>query len=277
MRFSMPVLLLAVVPLLTGHAWAANLILDLDGKPVPLSTATLLADSALKQIDVTHDVAYQRGMRFRAVPLKSLLTGIDRDCFDRLEAVALDGFVAQLPLSLLLDDRPDAAQPWLAIESPDAPWPPLPGKSVSAGPFYLVWLPGDGVGGELWPYQIVELSAVASPLKRWPELSPAADLPADSPAWHGAEVFSMQCLACHRLNGGGASTIGPDLNRPRNPFEYFQSDALRQLIRDPASVRHWPEQRMPAFPESSLSDADLDALLAYLRQMLAQRKADATP
>ena len=32
------------------------------------------------------------------------------------------------------------ARVWIAIEDPaTAPWPLLPGKSASAGPFYLVW------------------------------------------------------------------------------------------------------------------------------------------
>ena len=275
MRVSISGLLFAGTLLLIARANAANLDLNLDGKKVSLSSTTLLSDPGTKQIDVVNDVAYQRDMHFRAIPMKSLLSGIDTNRFDRLEAVALDGFVAQIPLSLLLDDRPGSPKAWLAIELAEAPWPDLPGKTVGAGPFYVVWIPADGIGGELWPYQVAELKAVASPSKRWPMLSPDPSLPADSPVWHGAEVFSTQCIACHKLNGGGASNIGPDLNQPRNPFEYFQPTALRQLIRDPASLRHWPEQRMPAFPESSLSDGDLDALLAYLKQMLAQRQSEA--
>ena len=271
-----PALLILVASLATtGRTEAATVIIETGDSKASLSTVELLADPAVQEIAISDDIAYQRGMRFQAVPMKSLLSGIDQGRFDRLEAVALDGFVAQIPLSLLLDDHQGAPQAWLAIEAPESPWPLLPGKTVSAGPFYVVWTPADGVGGELWPYQVAELKAVASPLKRWPQLSPDASLPAESPVWRGAEVFTTQCIACHKLNGGGGSDIGPDLNQPRNPYEYFQPDALRQLIRDSAALRHWPEQRMPAFPESSLSDSDLDALLAYLHQMLAQRKADA--
>lgn len=275
MRFA-TVLALSLALVFSGHrTLAANLILETGSNPVTLSTSELLASPARQEIAIGNDVAYQRDMRFHAIPMKSLLPGVDQSRFDRLQAVALDGFVAQLPLSLLLDDRPDAPQAWLAIEPVDSPWPALPGKTVSAGPFYVVWMPADGVGGELWPYQVAELKAVASPTKRWPQLSPDPSLPADSPAWHGAEVFTTQCIACHKINGGGGSDIGPDLNQPHNPYEYLQPDALRRLIRDSAALRHWPEQRMPAFPESSLSDGDLDALLAYLEQMLAQRKAEA--
>jgi cytochrome c1 len=46
---------------------------------------------------------------------------------------------------------------------------------------------------------------------------------------------------------------------------------LRQLIRDPASVRTWPQQSMPGFSKEVLPEAELDDLLVYLKQMAAQR------
>jgi mono/diheme cytochrome c family protein len=47
---------------------------------------------------------------------------------------------------------------------------------------------------------------------------------------------------------------------------------LRALIRDPGSVRNWPDRRMPAFSKDVLSDADLDAIAAYLAYLAAKRK-----
>jgi hypothetical protein len=58
----------------------------------------------------------------------------------------------------------------------------------------------------------------------------------------------------------------PDLNLPMNPTEYFTDAGLRALIRDPRSVRVWPEQRMPSFAEEDLSDetrADLGAFESH--------------
>ena len=49
-----------------------------------------------------------------------------------------------------------------------------------------------------------------------------------------------------------------------NPVQYFQVAALKKLIRDPASVRHWPDMKMPGFDQSRLSDSDLDAIVAWL-------------
>ena len=65
--------------------------------------------------------------------------------------------------------------------------------------------------------------------------------------------------------------MGPDLNRPMNPTEYFQLAALRRYIRNPASVRTWPDQKMPGFGPDRLSEAELDAVIAYLEHMAAQR------
>jgi mono/diheme cytochrome c family protein len=58
--------------------------------------------------------------------------------------------------------------------------------------------------------------------------------------------------------------IGPDLDKPMNPTVYFQRLALHRYIRNPASVRHWPGQQMPAFDSDRLSDTQIDDLIDYL-------------
>jgi cytochrome c1 len=58
-----------------------------------------------------------------------------------------------------------------------------------------------------------------------------------------------------------------------NPTELPQKTALRRLIRDPQSLRHFPGSRMSAFPKAILSDAELDHLIAYLEHMAARRRA----
>jgi mono/diheme cytochrome c family protein len=89
----------------------------------------------------------------------------------------------------------------------------------------------------------------------------------------GYAVFQRTCFACHTLNGEGDARMGPDLNISHNPTEYLSNDMLRAFIRNPQSLRRWPEGKMTGFPtQESLSDADLDAVLAYLRYM-AQHKS----
>jgi len=83
-----------------------------------------------------------------------------------------------------------------------------------------------------------------------------------------------KCFTCHAINQAGEASAGPDLNLPMNPTEYFTDTGLRALIRDPRSVRVWPEQRMPIFAKEDLSDEELWLILAYLRHM-ADRKSGA--
>ncbi|MBJ9968486.1 c-type cytochrome [Burkholderia seminalis] len=260
-------LVLLTVCLLGQRASAqSTLELDTDGTARPLTRQTLLARPDAADIHVPRDIAYGRPMTFRAVPFAALLGDTPLPADGVLETRAADGFAAQLPLDLVRPHSPARAVPWLAIEDPAHPWPKLPGKPVSAGPFYLVWLGPDAssVRGEQWPYQIVRVTIESSPLARWPSLAVDPALPADDPARAGQRLFVTQCLACHRLDGAGSSHAGPDLNTPMNPVDYFQPAALRRYIRDPASVRDWPGRSMPAFPPDQLSDRELDQIVAYL-------------
>ncbi len=238
------------------------------GSSAQLDGAALAAHPLARDIEVPRDVAYGRAMRYRAVPLSVVLAQLGLTRPDTLEAVASDGFTAQLPGALVLDGAAGGrSQPWLAIEPAGQPWPALPGKPQSAGPFYLVWPHAEGVGSEQWPYAIARLAARAAPELRWPQIAVAPSLAPQHPARRGQAVFITQCLVCHTMNGGGGATMGPDLNRPMNPVRYFQDAALRRLIRDPKSVRAWPAQAMPGFGAQQLSDAQLDDLLAYLAHM----------
>ena len=87
-----------------------------------------------------------------------------------------------------------------------------------------------------------KLTAVQSPELRWPQLKVDAALPEDAQARRGEEVFVTQCLPCHRLNGAGGSEIGPDLGQPMAATDYLTEAGIRALVRDPKSVRTWPQQ-----------------------------------
>jgi cytochrome c1 len=53
---------------------------------------------------------------------------------------------------------------------------------------------------------------------------------------------------------------------------YFTEDGLRALIRNPAAVRSWPEQRMPAFSAETVGDFEINAVIAYLRYLAVRPK-----
>jgi mono/diheme cytochrome c family protein len=269
MRALSIILLLAGIVAGTNIAQADDRVLTLSIGPSTrqFTAAQLLARPDAAELSVPADVSYGRTMKYRAVPLLPLLGGVA--AFDTLEARAADGFVSQIPLSLVEKGGSGGSKAWIAIEEPAASWPMLPGKSASAGPFYLVWEnpQRSKVGSEQWPYQLASVTAVESPAHRWPQMVVDASVAADAPARRGQAVYTIQCLPCHRMKGAGAGDMGPDLGQPMNPVQYLSAKGLRELIRNPAGVRTWPQQQMPAFDQTMLGEADLDAVLAYLAHM----------
>jgi mono/diheme cytochrome c family protein len=238
-----------------------------------LPRSELLKNPAVRTVVIPNDVAYKRTMTYRALPLKAIVHHLDQ--VQAVQFKAEDGFVATLPTNLLTG----ASQPWIAIEPPNAPWPELKPGGRSAGAFYLVWLSPErsGVSPEQWPYQIAAISESNALHESHPQVLPDASIPKDSAEYRGLQVYSMHCASCHRINGGGEATVGPDLNLPFNPTEYFQASFLRRYIRDPASVRSWPNMSMPGFPQSVISDPQLNDLLAYLRSMARRRNETKAP
>ncbi|WP_085675484.1 MULTISPECIES: cytochrome c [unclassified Pseudomonas] len=261
--------LAALTLLLSLPLSAAQLQLELGDSARQWSSEALLKHPQARDIDIDQDVSYKRPMHYRAVPLATLLPGVKAD--DHLQAVALDGFAAEMPAGPLLEEGP--ARAWLAVEDPARPWPALGDGKPGAGPFYLVWTnpQASGIRPEQWPFQVATIRRLAPVEQRFPALLPDPALPANDPVRRGFALFQQNCLACHRLNGAGDSQFGPDLNVPHNPTEYFRPEFLRRYIRDPQSLRHWPQARMPGFAENVLSEQELDALLAYLGHMAGRR------
>jgi mono/diheme cytochrome c family protein len=230
----------------------------------------LLGNAATREISLVRDAAYNKPMKVQAIPVAALMPQVAQ--IASLQVVALDGFVANISGSVLAG----SGQAYIAIEPADMPWPALkPGSAASAGPFYLVWLTPEKaeISNEQWPYQIAKIAAVAPLQQRFPQLLPKASNKLKfSSELRGLQVYISNCSVCHQLNGAGDASIGPDLNRPYSPTEYFQEVYLRKLIRNPASVRSWKQSAMPGFNQQSISDAQLDALIAYFKLMAKQRR-----
>jgi mono/diheme cytochrome c family protein len=246
------------------------LTLKAGGVAIEFTADELLARPDAETIAVARDPSYGKPMSYRGIPLHALLPALPSDLTDTIQARAADGFVAEIPRALISG----AAVPWIAVEDESHPWPPLEGKAISAGPFYLVWQHPEraGISPEQWVFALAALTAVPSPLQRWPAISVDASVPEDAPARRGQLVFIANCLPCHRLGGAGEATVGPDLLRPMPATAYFTEAGLRALIRNPAAVRHWPAQQMPAFDDNALSEFDIDAVIAYLHHLAARSK-----
>lgn len=262
-------LTLFIVFLLSLPACAAQLTVESGSGSRSWQTAELLQHPAAQTLHITDDVSYKRNMSYRAIPLATLLEGIKPD--DHLQAVALDGFAAELAAAPLLSQR--GAKAWLAIEDPAHPWPPLGKGKPSAGPFYLVWTDPQAshISPEQWPFQVISFKRQLPVAERFPALRPDPTLPKDSPVNQGFVLFQKNCLACHRLNGAGDAQFGPDLNIPYNPTEYFAADFLKHYIRDPQSLRQWPQARMPGFSPTVLPDNELELLIQYLQHMATRK------
>ena len=273
-------LLPAIVPLAAAllpcgrTAGAGELTVDLGGRVETFTTGQLLARPDAATIEVDQDVVYGRSMTYRAVPLRSLLQGMRLGADEDVEVAASDGFVTALPAALVLPTAGGGSVPMLAIEPPEAPWP-SPGQGMTTGPFYLVWLDpaASGVRSEQWPFAVAAIRPVPSAAIRWPEIAVGGEVPTGSPVRTGQGLVVTQCMACHPVNGAGAARIGPDLNLPLSPTEYFQPAALKAFLRDPASVRRWPEMRMQGLDANAMTDADLDAVVAYLAYMAGRKKS----
>lgn len=243
--------------------------------------AQLLADPRLAPVTLDDD-NFKRRMTVLAIPMTALLDGLPIPPGASATLVASDGYISHMPMGLLLTSEPDAPRAYLAVENPAAPWPQLEGHDI--GPFRLVWtLPADrahGAGASInqsyWTYSIERIEAIASPAERFPAIRPAADVPAHGAIMRGFAVFQRACFSCHSLNGAGDSHLGPDLNVPFNPVEYLGDARLTRYIRNPQSLRWWPNARMPGIDRATVSDAQLRDLLAYLHHM-AGRKIPAPP
>jgi mono/diheme cytochrome c family protein len=215
---------------------------------------------------VTQDPYYGAQKRFRALPLAPLV----RAAFGLPDAElrgqsflleAADGYAVPVRGDLLLDEAA-----FIAIDDLDQPgFAPIGPKQVSPAPAYLVWAGADKTDLEAYPrpWQLVAIDLVDA-RALYPHTVPSGAAEG-SPAMQGFAVFRAHCAKCHAINREGGR-VGPELNVPQSIVEYRPEAQIRAYIRNPRTFRYGA---MPASP--SLSDADLDALLAYFRAMSVQK------
>ncbi|MGE0491903.1 MAG: cytochrome c [Vulcanimicrobiota bacterium] len=254
-----------------------TLTLQVDQQTTTFTRSQLLVRPDVETITVEDVAGYpEQTMVHLAIPMHKLLDGFDIAPDQTLAYDTLDGFSSSLKAEAVLNSDPSKALAYLAIEPPDKPWPNFGHGRYGAGPYYLVWLHPErsGIGREEWPFKLKAFTVRESVDKQFPGLLPNQDLPQDSPEWMGYRSFVKNCFPCHTLNGQGTAKMGPDLNDPYNPTEYFQPEMLRKLIRDPQSLRRWPQSKMSGFDEKILPEAELDQLLAYLAYMASSGRTD---
>ena len=258
-----------------------QLTIEIYDEKLTYPTAELLARKDMETHTITDVSAYPRQrITFRALKTASLLRDLPIDDNSRIEFVARDGFTANLDPSILLDTSEGSSTGYLAIEDPAQPWPPYAHHMTpdvptgeTAGPFYLFWLNPElsDIGREEWPFKFNRIVIRNSLREIYPEIFPDTARPGSDAAYSGLQVYVKNCLACHQVNRTGPGVMGPDLNYPLSPTEYFRAGILKQFIRDPQSVRYNPNTTMGAFSESIISNGELDYLVIYLEHMAETR------
>jgi mono/diheme cytochrome c family protein len=225
-----------------------------------LGALTALAEGVATAPDSSTLRFLRDGRELRALTLGALL-----ECCEPREVVIEDPYYGarkRFGAQLLTDG---AFLAFADAEHPDGRFFPIDRRQVDPAPFYLVWQGAGHRDTNLWPwpYQLVEIEIVEFAVK-FPHVPPTGAAEG-SPARRGFAIFRASCLACHSINGEGGK-VGPELNVPRSIVEYREPGQLKEFIREPRDFRY---TSMPSHPE--LTDADLDALLAYFTHMSAHK------
>lgn len=265
-------LLLCCVLLQYTAAAESSLIVTRGTQSKTFQLSELLAHPAAIEVQTdASDEAYKRPMRYRAVPIETLLPDLHKDADASVQFIALDGYAPVIAAKRLTGIG--SASAYLAIEPSPGAWPALAPNKPSAGPFYLVWrdASGAGVAPSEWPYQIASIRVQSALAARFPKIVP--DSQASARVWAGFAAYEKHCFGCHTMNRQGDAKMGPDLNVPMNATEYFAESALRKLVRDPKSVREWNAGVMPGFDPGRLGEEELDAIIAYLKHMAGRKVA----
>jgi mono/diheme cytochrome c family protein len=240
--------------------------------PVTLTAGELAQRCGAETVQLD-DPYYGARKSYRACPLAAVLAlGFGAPIGDFAGQTvffrARDGYAKPAPAALLAEPGGFVAFADADHARGDDPgWQPIDRKQADPGPFYVVWTGAaqQDTHRYPWPYQLTEIE-IAPIEKLYPHIEPTG-LPATAPGRAGYKIFTSQCIACHAINREGG-TVGPDLNVPRSIVEYRPAEQIKAYVRDPLSFRY---TNMP--PHPALSDADLEALVAYFTAM-KDRKHD---
>jgi hypothetical protein len=262
------------VLLLLSSSLSANepaLVIIYDEGENHYSLSELINHKDVVNISLEKDPVYPgHNVTYQAVPLTSLFRHISVAEGAVIEVTTDDGYNAPVDSNQLLNRDSKLPTAYLAIENPKHKWPVLKKHDRSAGPLLIIWTNTDSgrVNSVRWPYWVRKFEVKSDLNKLYPAIFPISKR-----YTKGFQVFLQNCFSCHTLNKQGPATLGPDLNYPHSPTEYFKDAYLTKLIREPSSLRHWPNSKMAPFSESRLSTEELNNLLEYLKHM-SKNKVD---
>ena len=257
---------------LNSTVLAASLSIQVNEKTKIYHSYPLLKSDDIEKVTLKNIPIYPNiEITYKAIKLATLLNDFKIPYEGHLALHALDGYVAHFPLKKLLNRKNATA--YIAIEDPSNKWPNLKLKEGTAGPYFLIWKSHgkNNLNQEDWTYKISKIELSDSLDKLFSKIVPKVKM-SNKAIWNGFAVFKHNCIVCHKINEQGHSDVGPDLNVPHSPTEYFKIAYLKKYIRSPKSLRKWKNSQMLNFPENELSNKDLNDLISYLEHMATTRK-----
>ncbi len=271
----MKVVVFILIGLFANPLWAKSFTYtDAHGVKNTWSVKKLLMHKQLVNIKNQNTEAFPGAPQsFKAIALHHLINSKSDGKADQLKFSCTDGYskVLSKKVSTFMRSKLSGPTAFLAIEDPKNPWPDLAGfhkgkHRGSAGPFLIFWRNEGTRKMKDQPWSVVSLQTVKS--------DPAEAIKptnASLIATKGHKLFVKTCFACHTINLKGEGSMGPDLNYPESPIEYFGKARLKRYIRNPDSVRIYKSGRMKGFNKESLSDSELESIIIYLQHMAKNR------
>ena len=219
----------------------------------------------LKNIEIQ---AYP-GKHFNLLTIKlcRLLNHVDKN--EEVKITAKDKYFIYLSRSDLSGcGKSSGVAPYLAIQKNKNMWPKMHKSHEEVGTFSLIWLgsSSENISKEKWVRNISTLEIVNR--KGETELIKSFHLKLNKNQDAGYRVFVDNCAGCHSLNLIGQLDIGPDLNYPMNPLEYFTKNVFKKFIRNPEAVRYFKNSKMEGFDMSAMSEEDLENLVSFMKLMI---------
>ncbi len=126
-----------------------------------------------------------------------------------------------------------------------------------------------------------DLQAVATYLQSLPPRALPASAPFAQAASHerGGQLYAQRCADCHGKDGRGVAGVYPPLDGNTSVTEPIGINAIRSVLLGgfaPATAGNPQPYSMPPFAQS-LSDADVAAVVGYIRQSWSNRAAAVQP
>ena len=273
MKKTLFILLMLILPHVYSHGSEATLTIESKKGNFSFTRSSLLSMKNITHVIMSNNRAYPGIIiNYNAIKLCDLLKPFPIKPADMLEFIAADKFSVLIPANKVLSCDKNSAIGYLAIE-PVKKWPLLNNKTnTTAGPFDVIWTNPEKsyISNEYWAWSVVKITHHK---KLDPKIFMTKPSIRDMQIINGYDVYMSHCAGCHSINKMGKGMIGPDLNIPKNPVEYYPNDTtLKKFIRDPQSVRIIKNDRMSGSGEDFLKNPDLNDLISYFHYMVKHKK-----